>query len=1069
MNNLQRLKGNIVSNKKTFGSGKQDKKTLSVLQESKGKYRALFESSYDAVMFLDPHVFIDCNPRTLEMFELSNNEDLIVCSPPDLSPPLPLDGRNSLPDTNEFISRALIDNGPYGLLCVDRQLLITEWNLVMERLFGIGRDEVLGHRLIEFPLLKEHCEISHIIATMDGEKFPATQIEYVNLKTGEEMVGELFMQPLLEKFEQKSNATVIYIHDITERIKRDRSALNVIQHKNDDMFQAVVSGSIDAVVMTDDKGIIELWSPAAERLFGYLAEEAIGKNVYNLTVPERFRAHAAFEIDELLKSRHESFMCKVLEQMALRKDGTEFMCQHSVVAINQNGGQHIIASINEITDRKFMESKLRNIIDSNIDGALVVDKEGIIRFVNQAAKELLNRSEAQLLGQPFGLHEKGKLTEIELLCGNTTITVEMYMAPIEWDGNDAFLVSLHDITLRKHAQMKIMRLNHMHAMLSGINVTILRTSDRKTLFDKTCLLAVEQGSFCMAWIGLLESNGLDITLVSRAGINDGCLNSMTLTPRDQESNVCVLMAHALRENTPVVCNDIATDPKTAHLREAALQHDYQSQVIFPLHLDGKVIGLMLLYAAETNFFDTDEMNLLTEVASDISFALDHLEKTKKIDYLAYYDELTGLPNRRLLQELLNQALTASHRHERTLAVLSIGLNRFRYIKESVGHTAGDQLLKLVATRLQGCVRECDTVSYSGGTDFTVMITDLDGLDEAALAIQRVLEELAEPFMIVGNEKYITCNIGIAFHPKDGNDSDVLLNNASAAMSRAKSEGSNKVHFYSDEINSIMMDRLLLESDMRNALLREEFIVHYQPQVDIHTGKVVGAEALVRWQHPEQGLIPPSRFIPVAEELGLIVPLGEWVLRTACAQVVAWQAEGLSPVRVAVNLSALQFAQEDLVEVVAGILEETGLDSRYLELELTESLIMQDIDGCIAKLNRIRALGIELSIDDFGTGYSSLSYLKRFPINKLKIDQSFMRNITSDQNDSAITRTVINMAHDLGLTAIAEGVETDEQLAFLHWHHCDQIQGYLFSEPVAGDDFGVILREGRCLKMVFSDD
>ncbi len=436
----------------------------------------------------------------------------------------------------------------------------------------------------------------------------------------------------------------------------------------------------------------------------------------------------------------------------------------------------------------------------------------------------------------------------------------------------------------------------------------------------------------------------------------------------------------------------------------------------------------------------------------------------QILHQANHDALTQLPNRNLLQDRLAQALAYVRRHERGLAVLFIDLDYFKNINDSLGHNAGDSLLKLAAVRLAGCVRDGDTVSRQGGDEFAVILADVAAEEDVTLVTRKILHAMSEPFNVEGHELFVTCSIGIALYPKDGEDGQTLLKNADAALYRAKDMGRNNSQFYTAEMNVKAMERLMLENSLRHALERREFLVYYQPRVDLRSGEITGMEALVRWQHPEQGLVSPARFIPVAEECGVIVPLGEWVLRTACAQNKAWQRAGLKPVCVAVNLSARQFRQQDLVAVVAGILKETDLDPAYLELEITESLIMQNVEATIDTLTRLKAMGVRFAIDDFGTGYSSLSYLKRFPIDMLKIDQSFVRDITTDPDDAAIAKTIISMAHDMGLTVIAEGVETEEQKAFLRLRQCDEMQGYFFSRPVPAEEFGILLSEKRCLKM-----
>ena len=475
-----------------------------------------------------------------------------------------------------------------------------------------------------------------------------------------------------------------------------------------------------------------------------------------------------------------------------------------------------------------------------------------------------------------------------------------------------------------------------------------------------------------------------------------------------------------------------------------------------LHKDGHLVVL------ETNGVPVfDKAGALCGYRGVDRDITDRKRYESEIERQANYDELTGLANRNLFQDRLSQALAYSRRHESGLALLFIDLDNFKHINDSLGHDSGDLLLTQAATRLSGSVREGDTVTRQGGDEFVLILSEESDVQTVT---KRILKAMSEPFDINGRELRITCSIGIACYPKDGEDQKTLLKNADAAMYRAKELGRNNAQYYETGMNARAMERLELENGLYQALARNEFMLHYQPQVDLRTGEIVGMEALVRWLHPVRGLVSPAVFIPVAEASGLIVSLGEWVLRTACAQNKAWQLAGLKPISVAVNLSARQFRQSDLVEKVADILRETELDSSYLELELTESLVMQDVEKTIATLSRLKAMGIKLSIDDFGTGYSSLSYLKRFPIDTLKIDQSFVRDITTDPDDAAIAKSIISMAHDMQLRVIAEGVETEAQKSFLSLRRCDEMQGYFFSRPVPAVEFEKLLREGRSLSM-----
>lgn len=427
-------------------------------------------------------------------------------------------------------------------------------------------------------------------------------------------------------------------------------------------------------------------------------------------------------------------------------------------------------------------------------------------------------------------------------------------------------------------------------------------------------------------------------------------------------------------------------------------------------------------------------------------------------HLSNYDVLTELPNRHLLEERLKQALTEAHHHGWMVAVEHLNLDRFKTIIDTLGHTFGDKLLRAVAERLAGHIRDSDTLARFSGDEFAVVLSDVGSQHNASLVAQKIINAMAEPFILEGHEIYLTVSIGIALYPVDAGNKDDLVKNANVAARHTRDEGGNSYHFYTSEMNATASQRLTLESSLRRALERNEFVLYYQPQVNLASGRIVGMEALIRWQHPGRGLIYPQEFISLLEETGLIVPVGEWVLRTACAQNVALQAAGLPPLRVAVNLSARQFRQNDLVAAVRGVLQETGLAPQQLELEITESILLQDVQATLTILNQLHNLGIEISIDDFGTGYSSLTYLKRLPISKIKIDQSFIQDIGTSHDDGAIANAVISLGHSLKMQVIAEGVETSVQLDHLRTQGCDEIQGYYFSRPLPADAFAQLVKK-----------
>jgi diguanylate cyclase (GGDEF)-like protein/PAS domain S-box-containing protein len=432
-----------------------------------------------------------------------------------------------------------------------------------------------------------------------------------------------------------------------------------------------------------------------------------------------------------------------------------------------------------------------------------------------------------------------------------------------------------------------------------------------------------------------------------------------------------------------------------------------------------------------------------------------------------YDDLTGLPNRNLLNDRLQRSIEQPRDGDMQLAVMVLNLDRFKSLNDSLGHSAGDHVLQIVAKRLGMLTRKGDTLARLDGDEF-VLVAEAPEAELATLLAQPILDRLAPHFSFADREFFLSGSIGIALFPKDGEDSDTLVRNATAAMLRAKAAGGNRMNFYAPEMNARSLQRLDMENGLRRALDTNELVVHYQPQLSLRTGEIIGAEALVRWQHPEKGLIMPGQFIALAEECGLILPLGEWVLRTACAQNKAWQDAGLPPITVAVNMSARQFAAQDVVKLAAATLAETGLNPAYLELELTESAVMADADAFIKTTEQLKGLSITLSIDDFGTGFSSLSYLKRFAIDRLKVDQSFVRDVTQDTNSAAIALAIISLAHSLKLSAIAEGVETEAQLNYLRRHNCDEMQGYYFSRPVAAGEFEAMLRERRRLVLPMAD-
>lgn len=496
-------------------------------------------------------------------------------------------------------------------------------------------------------------------------------------------------------------------------------------------------------------------------------------------------------------------------------------------------------------------------------------------------------------------------------------------------------------------------------------------------------------------------------------------------------------------------------PGTETLSESWLQYEAQVSARVPfrdlelrfINEEGQVRYLSL--AGLPAFTKTGEFRGYRGIGRDIT---ERKVSEERIQYLATHDSLTSLPNRFMFSNILRIALESARRHTRKLAVLFIDLDRFKNINDTLGHEAGDILLKEMATRLKHCLRASDIVGRLGGDEFVILIPEVEDVEQIAKVAQKLLTATVTPVTILGQECRVTASLGICFYPDDAQDEQTLMKNADIAMYRAKDEGKNNYQFYSPNIEARSLERLALENNLRMALERNEFFLHYQAKRDLKTGEIAGVEALVRWQHPELGVVSPAQFIPLAEETGLIVLIGRWVIKTACAQNVAWLKQGLPPLCMAVNLSVRQFFDDSLIADVAMALEESGMRPELLEMEITEGMVMQDAERAIRILTAIKALGVRLAIDDFGVGYSSLAQIKRFPIDTLKVDSSFIREIPQNKEDRAITEAIIAMGRTLSLTVIAEGVETKEQEAFLREHQCDQSQGYYFSKPISPEKF-----------------
>ncbi|MBI3896675.1 MAG: EAL domain-containing protein [Gammaproteobacteria bacterium] len=522
-----------------------------------------------------------------------------------------------------------------------------------------------------------------------------------------------------------------------------------------------------------------------------------------------------------------------------------------------------------------------------------------------------------------------------------------------------------------------------------------------------------------------------------------------------ELNGAGLLARAAREHLPLWCRDLSGQRDFRRATYAAAD-GLQAAIVVPVYSGNALEAVIEFFMRQVRPEDEYLVRTVSSMAPQLAAVVRRKRSEERLAYLAQHDSLTGLPNRALFADRLRQAIFQASRHSRQVAVAFLDIDRFKTINESLGHEAGDLLLRAMAERLRHCLRDGDTVGRTSGDEFTLILADMAQVDDAARLAHKILTSLRRPFELLGQEIYVSASLGLTLYPHDSQDVEELLRNADVAMYRAKEIGRNTYQFYAAEMTAHAQDRLSLENALRRALDRGEFTLHYQPIVELNGGNVIGAEALLRWRHPERGMVPPLQFIPLAEETGLIVPIGEWVLRTACAQCKEWDSNGLGALTLAVNISPRQFQRPDFASTVAKVLRETGLPPERLELELTESVLMHNPETTIANMKRLSDIGVQLSIDDFGTGYSSLSYLKRFPIDRLKIDRSFVKGIPADGDDAAIATAIIAMAHKLQLNVIAEGVETADQLAYLRSHECDVMQGYYFSPPIPNDEYVKLL-------------
>ncbi|MBI2748418.1 MAG: EAL domain-containing protein [Burkholderiales bacterium] len=875
------------------------------------------------------------------------------------------------------------------------------------------------------------------------------------------------------------------VQDHAERLQREiaerKQAANKLRTSEASLHHAQVLAKLTHVI-TGPGGVFESWPPTLPQMIGVDPGHMVQntRQWLDLVHPDDralFRRTAI--VAGIDGTRHELVY-------RLRRTDDRWLHIRQVMepdhdTPDHNGEGHWFHTLQDISDQKRAQDALREsdrrfseLLD-NVDlVSVMLDTQGRITYCNNFLLRLTDwRREDILGGDWFALfippeHRGVKAKFLELLARghsaghfeNEILTRSGMRRLIRWSNTVLYAASGEttgtasigeDITDRAEAETKIRRLNRVYAVLGGINTLIVRARSRDELFRQACRIAVEHGRFKMAWIGAVDNEAQLIRPMASAGTDPEYLalikDCFVLDEEVPTANkLCV---RAVREKHVVVNNDIRLEPQPIFARER-MERGILSMAFLPLFIMDNVVGVLALYSAEPVFFDAEELKLLTELTSDIGFALDHLDKAERLQYLAYYDEVTGLPNRSLLLERVGQVLRVRDTSKAMAALALVDVDRFRNVNDTLDRRAGDELLKLVAQRLQSSAIAHDTVARVGANCFAVVMHDPRDAGNVALNVEQVLRDcFAKPFQLRGSDLRIAGRAGIALYPVDGEDAEALFRNAEAALKRAKGLAESML-FYAPEMNTRVAEALNLESRLRTALDLNQFVLHYQPKISLTTGELTGIEALIRWNDPLNGLVPPAQFIPVLEETGLIYEVGQWALRQALNDNLRWRAARLSPVRIAVNVSPLQLRHRGFVDEVRKAVALDPQAAAGLELEITESLIMEDVNRNIISLNEIRALGVTIAIDDFGTGFSSLSYLAKLPVDTLKIDRSFVIDMTVGPEGLALVSTIISLAHALKLKVVAEGVETEEQARLLRLLNCDEMQGYLFSRPVPAE-------------------
>ena len=825
----------------------------------------------------------------------------------------------------------------------------------------------------------------------------------------------------------------------------------------------------------DKDGKFVFVNPNFESLTGKHAEDMLGKTTADLYPSDYVGAITAND----RKVMEEKQPYRTIERVTF--GGTDRFFLVSKFPIPEADGR--VAMLGgialDITDRLQMEQALRiseerfrgivetteeRVWECDLQFRMTYNNPALIRILGYQPADMLGRSSFEILDEKEGEIQKqamdvraaersgwrGVMIKARHKDGSVRWLESNGMPLFSEEGSlTGFRGADRDVTQRVVQEQRLTRLSRIRDVLGHFSSAIIRLHQREELMQEFCRIAVEVGGMRMAWAGLVDENAMCLRPVASHGAVDGFLDVLDFSIAPQSPAQNSLAAVAVRQKAQQVVNDIEKSVTPPIWREQALRRGYRAAAALPFMSGTRVAAVGVLFAAEGNFFNEDQIKLLADLSADASIALEHMEKQERIDYLSYYDTISGIANRTLLLERLQQFLHEASRNNRKLALLILDIERFRFINESMGRGAGDSLLKAIADRLRE-THESERIGRVGMNSFAIVLPNV--VDE--IHASRLIEEkrdalLLNPFTIDARELRVAARCGVAIFPDDGSDPETLMRNAEAALTRAKQAGEATV-YYTPKLNADVAERFALENKLRQALEEHRFVLHYQPKVSLANGEIEGLEALLRWNDTDSGLVPPARFIPILEETGMILEVGKWALIEAARVYRKWKGEGIVAKRIAVNVSPLQLRQRDFVDFIRQIFNDNGPDTG-IDIEITESMVMQDIERSTEILRALRDAGVKIAMDDFGTGYSSLSYLARLPIDALKIDRSFISTITERQDAVEIVSAIISMAQSLGLSTIAEGVETQPQCELLRKLGCHQIQGYLISRPVPEEE------------------